>query len=72
MTHQPILPRKIDDGWGCRFKITRRACDGDPNLQLPVAHTCFFTLELPRYSEFEACRHKILYAITNCRDFQLA
>ena len=32
---------------------------------LPVSHTCFFSLELPRYSSKEVMRDKILYAINN-------
>jgi len=32
---------------------------------LPVSHTCFFSLELPRYSRIEVMRDKILYAINN-------
>lgn len=33
---------------------------------LPMAHTCFFAFELPRYSDEELMREKILYAIHNC------
>ena len=33
---------------------------------LPVAHTCFFALELPRYSSKQIMRSKLLYAVTNC------
>lgn len=32
---------------------------------LPVSHTCFFSLELPRYSNYEIMRNKLLYAINN-------
>ncbi|CAM9151525.1 unnamed protein product [Scytosiphon promiscuus] len=34
---------------------------------LPVAHTCFFSLELPRYSSREVLENKLRYAIYNCR-----
>lgn len=34
---------------------------------LPVAHTCFFSLDLPPYSSYEVTRSKILYAIVNCQ-----
>jgi hypothetical protein len=44
--------------------------------QLPKAHTCFFALQLPRYSTDEICRRQLLYAIRNCvemdGDFRLA
>jgi hypothetical protein len=33
----------------------------------PVAHTCFFSLELPAYSCFEVLKEKLLYAIFNCQ-----
>ena len=33
---------------------------------LPVAHTCFFALELPRYSSKPVMRNKLLYAVRNC------
>jgi len=33
---------------------------------LPVSHTCFFSLELPRYSSREVMKKKLLYAISNC------
>ncbi|OII71546.1 HECT domain-containing family protein [Cryptosporidium andersoni] len=34
------------------------------DLMLPVSHTCFFQLELPRYSSREILMEKLLYAIT--------
>lgn len=33
---------------------------------LPIAHTCFFSLELPRYSTIEIMKEKLRYAIFNC------
>ena len=33
---------------------------------LPVAHTCFFALELPRYTSKAVMRNKLLYAVRNC------
>ena len=33
---------------------------------LPVAHTCFFSLEIPAYSSLEVLHRKLLYAINNC------
>lgn len=35
---------------------------------LPLSHTCFFQLELPRYSSKEVLHRKLLYAITECRE----
>lgn len=34
---------------------------------LPIAHTCFFALELPAYSTKSILRQKLLYAIHNCQ-----
>ena len=33
---------------------------------LPVAHTCFFSLDLPPYSTAETMRKRLEYAIYNC------
>ncbi|CEG36120.1 hect e3 ubiquitin [Plasmopara halstedii] len=44
--------------------------------QMPKSHTCFFALQLPRYSSDEVCRERFLYAVHNCvemdGDFRLA
>jgi len=39
---------------------------------LPKAHTCFFLIELPRYTSEEQMREKLLKAITLCRSMDLA
>ena len=58
-----------------RFKIQASARP-DPDTYLPKAHTCFFSLNLPRYSTDEVMKEKLLYAIYNCiemdADFKLA
>mmetsp|Transcript_39042 Transcript_39042/g.63013 ORF Transcript_39042/g.63013 Transcript_39042/m.63013 type:complete len:6535 (+) Transcript_39042:430-20034(+) len=33
---------------------------------LPYAHTCYFTIDLPRYSSADIMRRRLLYAIENC------
>jgi E3 ubiquitin-protein ligase HERC2 len=38
------------------------------NSCLPLSHTCFFTLDLPRYPSKEIAREKILFAIQYCGD----
>ena len=40
----------------------------DHNQHFPEAHTCFFQIDLPRYTTDQACRDKILYAIESCGD----
>jgi hypothetical protein len=62
-----------------KFKIQAaigEAPKGDPNLSLPKAHTCFFSLNLPSYTTDEAMAKQLRYAIHNCiemdADFRLA
>ena len=38
-----------------------------PDSAFPVAHTCFFSLELPAYTSLAICQDKLLYAITECQ-----
>jgi len=48
-------------------KFTISAFHHEPVDQYyPVSHTCFFSLELPRYSSKKIMREKLLYAIFNC------
>jgi len=56
------MPAKTDQ----KHKITNlsyneRAC-------LPISHTCFFTLDMPRYPTYEICRDRIWFAIKYCGD----
>jgi len=61
---QSRLPTKSED-FNDPFGIL--SCHGKDNDQmLPVSHTCFFTLELPKYSKKEIMKKKLLYAIDNC------
>jgi hypothetical protein len=39
---------------------------------LPLAHTCFFSMELPRYTSEDMMRDKLLKAITFCSSMDLA
>ena len=38
----------------------------DPNDYLPVSHTCFFQLDLPKYTDANVMYKKLVYAITHC------
>ena len=38
---------------------------GGTDQSFPVAHTCSFQLDLPRYSSKDVLRSKLLFAITN-------
>jgi len=62
-----------------KFKLQAPAGDGpkqNGDNYLPKAHTCFFSLNLPKYSSAEVMRKKLLYAIHHCvemdADFRLA
>ncbi|RLN67201.1 hypothetical protein BBJ29_006242 [Phytophthora kernoviae] len=52
------------------------ATGGWMDSQMPKSHTCFFALQLPRYSSDDICRDRLLYAVRNCiemdGDFRLA
>lgn len=72
------LPASPDD-FKQKFKLQAPAGDGPknrPDEYLPKAHTCFFSLNLPKYSSAEVMRTKLLYAIHHCvemdADFRLA
>lgn len=58
------LPVSVED-WGRRHQINRLK-KKEPDKYLPIAHTCFFTLDLPEYSSRHTCKKKLLYAITHC------
>ena len=51
------LPRA--EHWTAPFKITRR---GGGDNQLPIAHTCFFQIELPEYSTDDIARSRLIAA----------
>ncbi|OQR86230.1 HECT E3 ubiquitin ligase [Achlya hypogyna] len=48
------------------FKLQNNARD-PPDTYLPVSHTCFFSLELPKYSTKEILTKRLMYAIYNCQ-----
>lgn len=57
--------------WDSNFSIAghSKASNAGPNRvnnYLPDAHTCFFTLDLPKYTTLEVMHEKILFAITHC------
>jgi HECT-domain (ubiquitin-transferase)/Regulator of chromosome condensation (RCC1) repeat/SPRY domain/Kelch motif len=49
------------------FKISRMyQADSNPDNYLPVAHTCFFSIDIPKYTSADVMYDKLLYAITHC------
>lgn len=72
------LPTKAAD-FHQKFKIHTPTGEGvreDPDQYLPKAHTCFFSINLPRYSTDEIMAKKLSYTMYNCiemdADFRLA
>jgi len=57
------LPPTEND-WDSNFTIKALNTSED---SLPIAHTCFFSFDLPPYSTFELCQSKLRYAIHNCQ-----
>jgi hypothetical protein len=53
-----------DADWTREFTIHALRAGDD---KLPIAHTCFFSLEMPNYSSYEVMRKKLLFAIVNCQ-----
>jgi len=56
------LPTSESD-WNQQFTVHAIRVSDE---SLPIAHTCFFSIEIPRYSSYEITRAKILYAIFHC------
>lgn len=72
------LPTRAND-FHQKFKIHSPTGEGareDPDKYLPKAHTCFFSINLPRYSSDEIMSKKLTYTMYNCiemdADFRLA
>jgi len=59
------IPARLQD-FDKAFRIKYLYTPKNPDLYLPVSHTCFFALDLPKYSSLEIMHEKLLYAITNC------
>ena len=53
------LPKR-ESAWPREFKLNYKDVGDD---MLPVAHTCFFQLDLPQYSTDEIMRERLLVAI---------
>jgi hypothetical protein len=63
---QSRLPLHASD-FERKFKIMRYvASESNPAKFLPISHTCFFSIELPKYSTLELMHSRLLLAITHC------
>jgi len=57
------LPKEEDwDTHGAPFKLTKKS--GGDSAGFPLAHTCFFQLEVPVYSTDEKCLEKLKFCAT--------
>ena len=67
---RPTLPPKGIE-FPQKFKIQSavgETIEINQDHYLPKAHTCFFSINLPRYSNKEIMIEKIKYAILNCTE----
>ena len=60
------LPR--EGAWQRKFELSKRSTSSgqNPDDNWPLAHTCFFKVDLPEYSSAEVMREKLRLAIRNC------
>ncbi|KAK1947830.1 putative E3 ubiquitin-protein ligase HERC1 [Phytophthora citrophthora] len=64
------LPASADE-FPQRFKLqsfNQQRAGRSVDAYMPVAHTCFFSIEIPAYSSEAVLREKLLYAIYNCQE----
>jgi len=55
------------EGFDYKHKIAR-SWTSNPNDHLPLSHTCFFTIDMPAYTTYEALHDKLLYAVRFCNE----
>jgi hypothetical protein len=67
VTGSPSLPT-ADDGTAS-FQINVRG--QHRSMALPIAHTCFFHLDIPDYKEKETLLTKLIFAIENASSFEI-
>ena len=56
-----------DEDWGEQRMRIHTLEKSNPNAYFPVAHTCFFSIELPKYTSRDNCYKKLLWAINSTR-----
>jgi hypothetical protein len=64
------LPQ-TDEEWGDQCMKVHTLETSTPDHHFPVSHTCFFSVEWPRYTSFKVAKEKLLYAIVNCTDMDM-
>ena len=48
------------------FVVADMHCSGNPDDYLPASHACFFTIDMPKYTNAKSLKEKLLFAIYNC------
>ena len=64
------LPQ-TEEEWGEQCMKLHTLEANPPDGHFPVSHTCFFSMEWPRYTSFEIAKARLLYAITHCTDMDM-
>jgi len=60
------LPLTLADYGDFKFKVNPISARGSHDQTFPIGHTCFFSIDMPRYTSLEAAHSKILYSISEC------
>jgi len=62
----PVNRKGFERGFTIMAHTLSQSRGKNPDDYLPVAHTCFFQLELPEYSSIEVMFQRMMYACTHC------
>eukprot|EP01016_Furgasonia_blochmanni_P044927 TRINITY_DN6279_c0_g1_i9.p2 TRINITY_DN6279_c0_g1~~TRINITY_DN6279_c0_g1_i9.p2 ORF type:complete len:155 (-),score=34.08 TRINITY_DN6279_c0_g1_i9:168-632(-) len=60
------LPLRVED-FDSKHEIELMDYGSNADKRLPLSHTCYFRLDLPKYSSFDIMAEKLRYAIKNCQ-----
>ena len=44
------------------FVVADMHCSGNPDDYLPASHACFFTIDMPKYTNAKSLKEKLLFA----------
>jgi HECT-domain (ubiquitin-transferase)/UBA/TS-N domain len=64
-TRLPYSEQDFQDNFFRIVPLIPSGSEKHPDKFLPRSHTCFFSLELPRYSSAEVLRERLMYAISH-------
>ena len=55
-----------EDDFEKKFTINMHHSSGSADMYFPIAHTCFFSVDMPAYSSLDVMYQKLLWAMNNC------